>query len=154
MNRDPLYDILIDEYFFAFVFCREQHLPPAASSAFLSILKEVIQADINMINQPLELDGDGPVTIGDACDHKSIAATLGPSTPQARQLATSFSRCKALFLQHSIDCYHTSCVRAFTQSQVEQCLEYFRDNYYRHFKLFRYNFTKQRRVDLITKCEL
>lgn len=44
---EPLWDIMIDEYFFAFNWCKEQGLTKEVTSTFMSILKRVIMTGID-----------------------------------------------------------------------------------------------------------
>lgn len=150
-TSEPLFDILLDEYFYAYAFCKKNSFPPQATSTFLSIYKTVMDADIERAKYRPDMIEDGSPGIDKVCNVKAIAKTLtGLSDPTSQEaaveMAVSFAYFKSLVMYHSVERCPQHTVAVFTKRQAAASIQYMQSQYYRHFKLFRYNFLPKERV--------
>jgi len=67
------------------------------------------------------------------------------------ELQSSFKLFKMLILQHSVSRPPIS-TGIFAQTDVEMITEYMTNDYYRHFNLYKYIFTRREQVKLIQKA--
>jgi hypothetical protein len=115
IKDEPLWAILSDLYFYAFVFTKDQRFNRPKTSAFMAILKKLIETDIN---------------------------TTAPD------IHTSFKYFKELLFTHSVE-RHPLSSKIFEPAESKAILQYMTDSYYRHFKLYQYNFTKRNTTVLV-----
>ena len=76
----PLWDILLDEYFYAYCFCKEQRYTKPVVSTFLSILKRVIITDITGMT-PAPPAADAPELVHSACNMPNVKSVVYQGEP-------------------------------------------------------------------------
>jgi len=115
IKDEPMWAILSDLYFYAFVFTKDQRFTRPKTSAFMAILKKVVETDIN---------------------------TMDPN------MKGSFTFFKKQLFSHSVE-RHPHSAKIFEPADAKLILQYMTDSYYRHFKLYQYNFTRRQKVTLV-----
>lgn len=124
VHQETLQDLMLDEYFYGFVFCKDGRFKHDATSTFLSILKEIIESDVNTATASKTTEST-PAIIQEVCNPISVQSALGSSD---RAFSQSFARCKSLVMKHSSASYHGSCAAVFrvpTKQDAKRILDYF-----------------------------
>ncbi|KAM9336624.1 cilia- and flagella-associated protein 119 [Symphorus nematophorus] len=111
---EPKRGVLLELYVQTVLFCRERSFKKEQTSALLSIIKSVHEANI-----------ETPLNNIDQC----------------------FKYCKELLLCHSVRRPPFS-INLFSSEEVNCILHYIRNSYVRHYKLYKYIFTPQVKLDL------
>ncbi|XP_010734553.1 cilia- and flagella-associated protein 119 isoform X1 [Larimichthys crocea] len=111
---EPKRGVLLELYVQAVLFCRERSFKKEQTSALLSIIKSIHEANI-----------ETPLNNIDQC----------------------FKYCKELLLCHSVRRPPFS-INLFSSEEVNCILNYIHNSYVRHYKLYKYIFTPQVRLDL------
>ena len=99
---------------------------------------------------------DAPPQIHDACDLGSIKQMLykhknGKSENHGDKLALSFQHLKTLLFNHSCD-WPPHTLQVFSSKDVDAIIKYMLDTYYRHFKLFHFNYPSQTMTMEASRC--
>jgi outer membrane protein OmpA-like peptidoglycan-associated protein len=115
IKEDPLWEIVCDFYFYALDFAKETRFDRERVSAFMSITKRILEADICSLNP---------------------------------KLGVSFQRFKGLLSKHSVE-WSPHKTGIFTSNDVKAIMEYMLSSYFKHFKLYAFNFTKKKREMLV-----
>ncbi|KAK2820227.1 hypothetical protein Q5P01_023186 [Channa striata] len=111
---EPKRGVLLELYVQGVLFCRECNFRKEQTSAFLSIIKSVHEANV-----------ETPLNNIEQC----------------------FKYCKELLLCHSVRRPPFS-INLFNSEEVNCIFKYIYNNYMRHFKLYKYIFTPQIKLDL------
>nr|CBN81288.1 Coiled-coil domain-containing protein C16orf93 homolog [Dicentrarchus labrax] len=111
---EPRRGVLLEMYVQTVLFCREHSFKKEQTSALLSIIKSIHEANIQ--------------------------------TP-LNNIEQCFKYCKELLLCHSVRRPPFS-INLFSSEEVSCILEYIHNSYVRHYKLYKYIFTPQVKLDL------
>ncbi|KAM6898011.1 cilia- and flagella-associated protein 119 [Lycodopsis pacificus] len=111
---EPKRGVLLEMYVQTVLFCRECNFKKEQTSALLSIIKSIHEANI-----------ETPLNNIEEC----------------------FKYCKDLLLCHSVRRPPFS-INLFRSEEVECILKYIHNSYMRHYKLYKYIFTTQLKLDL------
>ncbi|XP_030255200.1 cilia- and flagella-associated protein 119 [Sparus aurata] len=111
---EPKRGVLLELYVQAVLFCRERNFKKEQTSALLSIIKSIHEANVE--------------------------------TP-LNNIEQSFKYCKELLLCHSVRRPPFS-INLFSSEEVTGILNYIFNSYVRHYKLYKYIFTPQVKLDL------
>ncbi|XP_044035588.1 coiled-coil domain-containing protein 189 isoform X2 [Siniperca chuatsi] len=111
---EPKRGVLLELYVQTVLFCRERSFKKEQTSALLSIIKSVHEANI-----------ETPLNNIEQC----------------------FNYCKELLLCHSVRRPPFS-INLFSSEEVNCILKYIHNSYVRHYKLYKYIFTPQVKLDL------
>ncbi|XP_032357680.1 cilia- and flagella-associated protein 119 isoform X2 [Etheostoma spectabile] len=111
---EPKRGVLLELYVQAVLFCRERNFIKEQTSALLSIIKSIHDANI-----------ETPLNNIEQC----------------------FKYCKELLLCHSVRRPPFS-INLFSSEEVNCILKYIHNSYVRHYKLYKYIFTPQVKLDL------
>ncbi|XP_070707391.1 cilia- and flagella-associated protein 119 [Pempheris klunzingeri] len=111
---EPKRGVLLELYVQTVLFCREQSFKKEQTSALLSIIKSIHEANV-----------ETPLNNIDQC----------------------FTYCKELLLCHSVRRPPFS-ISLFSSEEANSILKYIHNSYMRHYKLYKYIFTPQVKLDL------
>ncbi|KAM6951142.1 cilia- and flagella-associated protein 119 [Aplochiton taeniatus] len=115
---EPRKGVLLELYVHTVLFCRESKFNNEQTSALLSIIKNVHQANTGRSNQT-------PLNNMDHC----------------------FEYCRELLLCHSV-MHPPFSINLFNSEELTQITKYLLNSYIRHYNLYKYIFTPQIRLDL------
>jgi flagellar motor protein MotB len=128
-KNDPLYAIVSDYHFYNYAFCKEQRFTDQQSSAFLSIMKTIIDKDMN--DSTADIDSSHTRFMHllmkecvDRSPHRSVSRIALPQPD---------------FIMTSLWCS----MQVFDKGQGEEIIKYVIESYYRHFNLYNFNFTRK-----------
>ncbi|XP_030019122.1 cilia- and flagella-associated protein 119 [Sphaeramia orbicularis] len=110
---EPKRGVLLELYVQTVLFCREHSFKKEQTSALLSIIKSIHEANVGT---PLNIE-------------------------------QCYKYCNELLLCHSVRRPPFS-VSLFSSEEVTHVLKYIHNNYMRHYKLYKYIFTPQQKLDL------
>eukprot|EP00064_Thunnus_orientalis_P001341 superscaffoldBa00000091_g1344 len=123
---EPRRAVQLELYVQTVLFCKECSFKKEQTSALLSIIKSIHEANIGKLS---------------LCYHCS-----GAETP-LNNIEQCFEYCKELLLCHSVRRPPFS-INLFSSEEVNCIFKYIQNSYMRHYKLYKYIFTPQVKLDL------